>query len=139
LADDGRGGLVDAALEIHRVHAGGNGLQAFVDDGLGQHGSGGGAVTGSVVGLGSDVLDQLGAHVLELVLQLDFLGNGHAVLGNQRSAEALVQNHVAAFRAEGGLHGISQDVDADQHLLASGVAEFDFFSSHGAYSSILDV
>src|SRR5690606_19610468 len=34
LGNDGDGGLVDAALEVHRVHAGGNGLQAFVDGGL---------------------------------------------------------------------------------------------------------
>src|SRR5690606_10445415 len=52
LGNDGRGGLVDAALQVHRVHAGSDGLQAFVDDGLGQNGSGGGAVTGCVVGLG---------------------------------------------------------------------------------------
>src|SRR5690606_7182078 len=102
LGNDGRGGLVDAALQVHRVHAGGHRLQAFVDDGLGQNGSGGGAVTGSVVGLGRNVLDQLGAHVLELVFQLDLFGHGHAVLGDQRSAEAAVQDHVAAFRAEGG-------------------------------------
>src|SRR5690606_5989641 len=97
LGDDGDGGLVDAALEVHRVHAGGNGLQAFVDDGLGQNGSGGGAVTGFVVGLGRNVLDQLGAHVLETVLQLDFLGDGNAVLGDRGSTEALFQYHVAAF------------------------------------------
>src|SRR5690606_14535813 len=77
LVDNGDGGLVDTALEVHRVHAGGNGLQAFVDDGLGQYGSGGGAVTGFVVGLGGNVLEQLSAHVLELVLQLDFLGDGN--------------------------------------------------------------
>src|SRR5690606_10278913 len=108
----------------------------FVDDGLGQYGGGGGAVTGGVVGLGGNVLDQLGAHVLELVLQLDLLGDGDAVLGDQRSAEAAIQDHVAAFRAEGGLDGVGQNVDANQHLLASGIAEFDFFSSHFACSSI---
>ncbi len=130
LGDDSDGRLVDAALQIHRVHAGSDGLQAFVDDGLGQHGGGGGAVTGLVVGLGRDVLDQLGAHVLEAILQLDFLGNGNAVLGDGRSTEALLQHHVAAFRAEGRFYRISQDVHTDQHLLACGVAEFDFFSSH---------
>src|SRR5690606_15634110 len=75
-------GEVDAALEVHGVHAGGDGLDALVDDGLGEHGRGGGAVTGNVVGLGSDGAHHLGAHVLELVLEFDFLGDGHAVLGN---------------------------------------------------------
>jgi hypothetical protein len=44
-------------------------------DGLGQHGGGGGAVTGDVGGLGSDFLDHLRAHVLELVLEFDLLGH----------------------------------------------------------------
>jgi hypothetical protein len=60
-------GLVDAALQVHRVHAGGNRLHAFADDGLGQNGGGGGAVTGGVVGLRGDFAHHLGAHVLELV------------------------------------------------------------------------
>src|SRR5690606_38747402 len=46
--------LVDAALQVHRVHAGGHGLQAFLNDGLGQDGGGGGAVARLVVRLGSD-------------------------------------------------------------------------------------
>src|SRR5690606_2789370 len=50
-------GGVDAALEVHRVHAGGDGLHAFTQDGLGQHGGGGGAVARDIVGLGSDFLD----------------------------------------------------------------------------------
>src|SRR5690606_14755958 len=81
LVHGGAHGLVDAALEVHRVHAGGNGLGAFADQGLGQHGGGGGAVAGVVGGLGRDFLDHLRAHVLELVGQFDFLGDGHAVLG----------------------------------------------------------
>jgi hypothetical protein len=93
-------GLVDAALEVHRVHAGGDRLQALAQHGLGQHGGGGGAVTGDVGGLGSDFLDHLRAHVLELVFELDFLGDGHAVLGDGRGAEALVEHDVAALRAE---------------------------------------
>src|SRR5262249_27226422 len=40
--DHGRDRDVDAALEIHRVHAGGNRLGAFPDDRLGEHGRGGG-------------------------------------------------------------------------------------------------
>ncbi len=40
---------------------------------LRQHGGGGGAVAGVVVGLGSDFLHHLRAHVLERVSQFDFL------------------------------------------------------------------
>jgi len=80
-------GLVDAALEVHRVHAGGHVLHAFAHDGLGQHGGGGGAVTGVVRSLGSDFLDHLRAHVLQLVFELNFLGHGHTVLGHGGGAE----------------------------------------------------
>jgi hypothetical protein len=41
----------------------------------------------------------LGAHVLELVLKLDFLGDGDAVLGDAGCAERLVEHDVAALGA----------------------------------------
>jgi hypothetical protein len=73
---------VDAPLEFHRAVASGNHLGALAEDGLGQHGGGGGAVAGHVGGLGRDFAHHLRAHVLELVFQLDFLGHGHAILGD---------------------------------------------------------
>ena len=51
LLDDVVDGLLDAALHEHRVDAGDDGLEALVEDGLGQHGGGGGAVAGDVGGL----------------------------------------------------------------------------------------
>jgi hypothetical protein len=50
-----------------------------------------------VVGLGGDFAHHLRAHVLELVGELDFLGDGDAVLGDARRAEALVDDDVAAL------------------------------------------
>ena len=130
--DDLDHGLVDAALQVHRVHAGGDRLQAFDDDGLGQDGGGGGAVAGLVVGLGGDFADQLGAQVLELVGQFDFLGDGDAVLGRARRAEGLFDDHVAALGAQGDLHRVGEDVDAAQHAVARVGGEIDVFSSHGS-------
>ena len=109
--------LVDAALQVHRVHAGGDRLGALADDRLRQHGRGGGAVAGDVVGLGGDLAHHLRAHVLELVGELDLLGDGHAVLGDARRAEALVEHDVAALGAERHLHRVGEDVDAAQHAL----------------------
>src|SRR6266852_2112841 len=43
--------LVDAALQIHRVHAGGDELEAFVADRLCEHRGRRGAVAGDVRGL----------------------------------------------------------------------------------------
>ena len=111
-------GEVDAALEVHRVHAGGDRLGALADDRLGQNRRGGGAVARDGAGLGGDLAHHLGAHVLELVGKLDLLGDGDAVLGDARRAEALLEHHVAALGAERHLHRIGEDVDAAQHVVA---------------------
>src|SRR5690606_32692442 len=130
LLDDVSNCEVDTALQVHRVHASGNSLVAFLNDCLGQNGSGGGAVTSKVVGLRSNFADQLGTHVLELVLKLDFLGDRDTVLGDARSAEGLVDNDVTTLRAERYLDSVCKDVDATQHTLAGITGETYFFSSH---------
>ncbi len=81
---------VDAALQIHRVHAGGDVFGAFLDDSLSEDGCSRGAVARLVIGLGGDFAHHLGAHVLELVVEFDLLGDGDAVLGDARCAERLV-------------------------------------------------
>ena len=116
--DGGLNGLFHALAHDHGVRACGDVLQTLVDDGLRQQGSGGGAVAGDVVGLGSDFADELRAHVLERILELDVLGDRHAVIGDQRRAELLAQNNVAALRAQGDLYGIGELVDAGQQGLA---------------------
>ena len=116
--DDFTHGHVDAALEVHGVHARGHGLGAFLDDRLRQNGRGRGTVAGNVVGLGGDFAHHLRAHVLELVLQFDFLGDRHTVLGDARRAEGLVEHDIAAFGAKRDLHGIGQYIDAPEHLVA---------------------
>src|SRR6201996_250258 len=128
VGDDGFHCHVDTALQVHRVHAGGNRLGAFTDDGLGQNGRGGGAVAGSVGRLRGHFAHHLGAHVLELVLKLDLLGDGDAVLGDAGSAERLVEHDVAALGAERHLDRVGENVDAAQHAVAGIDAEFDFFS-----------
>src|SRR3546814_9550785 len=90
----------DLALQVHRVHAGGNRLHAFADNRLSENGGGGGAIARDVVGLRGHFAHHLRAHVLELVLKLDFLGDGDAVLGDARRAEALVEHDVAALGAK---------------------------------------
>ena len=98
--------------ERHRVGAGGDVAHALVHQGLGEHGGGGGAVTGDVVGLGGDALGQLRAEVLVRVVEVDLPGDGHAVVGDRRGAELLVDDDVAAARAEGHLDRVGELVDA---------------------------
>src|SRR6185369_131317 len=133
--DDLGHGEIDAALEVHRVHAGGNRGHAFADDRLGQHGGGGGAVTGGVVGLAGDFAQHLRAHVLELVLEFDFLGDGDAVLGDAGRAEALLDHHVATLRSEGDLHRIGEDVHALEDAFTRFARKAYVLGSHYAFPS----
>ena len=103
---------LDALLERHRVGPGGHVAQTLVDHGPGQHGGGGGAVTGHVVGLLGDLLDQLGPDPLEGVLELDVLGDGDAVVGDGGGAPLLVEDDVAALGAEGDAYGVGELVHA---------------------------
>ena len=111
LGDLGGGG-VDTALEVHRVGAGRDRAQPVPHHRLGQDRRRRGAVAGDVVGLGGDLLGELGAEVLVRVLQLHLLGDGHAVVGDGGGAPFLIDDDVAAARAERHLHGVGELVDA---------------------------
>jgi hypothetical protein len=112
--DDGRRRRVDAALDRHRVRARGHVAQPFAEDGFGEDRRRRRAVTGHVRRLRGDLLDHLRAHVLVLVLELDFLGDRDAVLGDRGCAPLLVEHDVAALRAERRLDGAAQFRDAVQ-------------------------
>ena len=112
------------------VGAGGQVAVAFLEDRLGQHGGGGGAVAGGVGGLAGGLLDELGAHVLVLVGQLDLLGDGHAVLGDGRGAPALVEDGVAAAGAQGALDRPGQLLHANEQGLSRVALEFQLLCRH---------
>src|SRR5690606_38097023 len=122
--------LVNAATQVHRVHAGCYRLQAFANDRLSENGCSGGAVTGDVVGLGSDLAQHLRAHVLELVFEFDLLGDANAVLGGARCAERLLDDDVAAFGTERNLHRVGKNVDAAQNAFTSVGGKAYVLSSH---------
>ena len=121
------GGL-DALLQGHRVGAGGHVAQALADHAPRQHRGGGGAVTGDVVGLLGDFLDQLGADALVRVLELDLLGDGDAVVGDGGGAPLLLEHDVAALRPEGDAHGVGELVHARFERPASLLVESDHAS-----------
>ncbi|KUI63192.1 hypothetical protein VP1G_11450 [Cytospora mali] len=66
---DGIDSGLDTAAEVHGVAAGGDVLDGLGEDGPGKDCGSSGTVTGDLVGLGGDVLQQLGTEVLKLVLQ----------------------------------------------------------------------
>ena len=134
--DDGLDGLVDAALDLHRVVTRGDELGALAVDRLREHGGGRGAVAGDVAGLRGDFAHHLGAHVLELVLELDLLGDGDAVLGDRRRAEALLDDDVAALGAERDLDRVGERVDAREDQVAGYFRVDDFLGCHDDVSLV---
>src|SRR5262249_6537171 len=90
----------------------------------------GGGVGGGGWGGGGERPDHLRAHVLKLVLKLDFLCHGDAVFADAGRAEGFVQYDIAALRPQCHTHRIGENVDAAQHLVASITREFHFFRSH---------
>ena len=88
-----------------------------------------------VAGLLGDGVDELGAHVLERVGQIDFLGDGDAVLGDGRPAERLVDDDVPPGRPERDADRVGQLLGAGKELLA-GVVGVEQLFSHLSESSI---
>ena len=83
ILDDGDNRSVDAALDLHWVVSSGNELGTLFVDGLSENGCGGCAIACVVGGLGSNFLNHLCAHVLELVLKLDLFGNRYTIFGDR--------------------------------------------------------
>jgi hypothetical protein len=129
-------GLLDAALDRHRVRAGSYSLNALAINRLRQNGRGGGAVAGDVGGLRGHFAHHLCAHVLERVLQLDLFGHRHTVFGDVRSAEFLLENYVAALGAERYFDRIGELIDAAQNCL-TGMFTINNLFCHGCFFLVI--
>ena len=123
LSDGGGNSLVDAALKVHRVHAGGNELHAFINDGLSENRSSGRTVTGVVARLRGDFADHGGTHVFKFIFEFDFFGD-------RRAAERAFKHNVATLRAERYLDSIGENVDTANHFRAGIITEKNLLSSH---------
>ena len=126
--DHGVGGLLDAATDAQGIGAGGHVAQALGHDDVSQQRGRRGAVAGDVVRLHGHFANQLGAHVLDGVLELDFLGHGYAVVRDQRSTVGFLQRHVTALGPERHLDGVGQLVDAGSKRAARVGFELNLFS-----------
>ena len=94
---------------------------------LGENGGRGGPITGDIVGLLGDLLDQLCADLLVGVLQFDLLGDRDAVVGDRGSAPLLFQHHIAAARAKRDLDGVGERVQAALETAAGFLFKGDLF------------
>ncbi len=130
ILDDRLDGLLDAALDPHRVRAGSDVLQALADNRLGEHRRRRRAVSGNVVGRRRDLFDELCALILERVLDLDLACDRDSVVRDRRCAELLVEHDVPTLRAKGDLDRVGEDVDAALERAPRLLVELQFFMSH---------
>ena len=135
---NGGGSLVDTVLKGHSIRAGGEVLKTFAVDCLGEQGSRRRAVTGDIVRLGGDLLDHLGAHVLEGIGKLDFLSYGNTVLGDLGRAELLVDDDVTAGRTESRSYGARELLDTGENLLTSFCIKLNLLSHFFCLSFLLE-
>ncbi len=108
------------------VGACGDVAETLAHERLGEHDRGRGAVAGDVVGLLGDLLDELGADLLVRVVELDLLGDRHAVVRDGGGTPPLLLEHdVAAARAEGHLDRVGERVEATLETTAGLLVESD--------------
>src|SRR6266849_2360713 len=61
------------------------------------------------------ILMLVGSHVLIGILEFDLLRDRHAILGDERRAELLIENRVPSFRSQRRLDGVRQLIYASQN------------------------
>ena len=124
-------GAVDTGFQGQRIGAGGDVLEAALDDGTGEHDGSGGAVTDNVVGLGGCFLHHLGAHIFIGVGQFDFLGDSDAVAAHHGQGPNAPQDNVAAAGAQGQGDRSPELVNAVHQASSSVVIENQLLFGHG--------
>jgi hypothetical protein len=96
---------VDPFAELDRGDVSVESLKALLDDGVGEHCGGGGAVAGDLIGLLRNLADDLGTHVLKGVLKLDLGRDADTVARNDGCADGHVDDGVAALGTQRRTHG----------------------------------
>jgi len=129
------GSRVDAPLQCDRVRTRCDVLEPLAKDRVGEHGGARRAVTGFVGDHLGDLRDHLGTHRLERLGQLDFLSDGHAVLGQYRAAERFLDRDVPTARAHRAANRFGQPFSATLHLDQRRIVEHDLLLCHCVSSS----
>ena len=128
-SDDRVDSHLDASAQVHWVHASSDRFAAFLEDGTSDNGGSGGTIASLIVGLGGNLLDEVGTNVVVSVGELNVLGDGNTILGDLGHAEGSVKDDISASGSEGNLDGIGEHVATFEHEGAGISAELDVFTS----------
>ncbi len=117
LFDDRLGAFFQSFAQDHGVRARRQVLQPLGDNGLRQYRRGGRAIPGHLVSLGRHLFEQLRAHVLKGIRQIDIARNGHTIVGDGGCAILLIQHDVAALWPQRHFNSAGQHI----HTLFQGL------------------
>ena len=115
VAQDSFNTLGDTTAQIHGVQTSINRLATLTDDGTSENGGGGGTISSDIVGLGGNLLDELGTQVHVLVGEINLLGDGDTILGDLGATIGLLDNDVATLGSKSGGDRVSEGVNTLQH------------------------
>ena len=116
---------LDSSAEVHWVHSSSDRFAALFEDSTGENCGGRCTVTSLIVSLAGDLLNKVSTDVLIAIAELDILGHSDTILGNLGHAKSLVDDDIAATRAQSHLHSISKHFAALEHEGACLSSEFD--------------
>lgn len=112
-----RQALVQAALEVDGTGPGHHVSDAIGKNCLGQYRRRAGAIADRLRGALGCLAQHLGAEVLLRVLQIDALGDGHAIVADSRATPGTLHQHRLRLGAQGDAYGIGELGGATEDLL----------------------
>jgi hypothetical protein len=101
--------------------------ETFLYHSVGEECRGRRTISGSVIGLACCFLDELSAHVLDLILELDLFGDRDSVIGDLRSSVRFRKNHITTLRPHSAYDGLRDLLHTGEHFETSFVSEVDIF------------
>jgi hypothetical protein len=116
--DRGLGRAIQASFQINGTGASHHVADAIGKNRMGQHGRGAGAVAHSIASALRCLPQHPGAEILLRVLQIEFLGDRHAVVADDRRSPALLDQHRLGFRSKRDAYRVAEHGRASQDLLA---------------------
>jgi len=136
LLDEEIGSLVDTLLQGNRICSRRHCLETVKGKFSGEDGSGGGAVTGRVVGSAGHFLDELSSGILDRVREIDGTSNRDTIVDNTGDTVGLLDDDVATTRTDRDRDGVDDLVDPGEELLTGLLVEDNVLSITNSTSGL---
>lgn len=114
---------IDSLFDMSGVESCFDFFEALFINGASQDGSSGGTVSGLIISLIGNILNEASSNVQRLFREINSFGHGDSVLGDLGAAVALIDENVASSWAKGNFNSTGKLSAAFEQFLASCAAE----------------